>query len=1086
MKKMLFLLGLTLGIYTGVQAQSVKGRVLDDSTGEGLPGVSITVSGVSTGTTTGPDGFFSLFVPADGKTHTLQISHAGYTPETMPLKAAEGLLVRLKRESRQLEDVVIIGYQTVKRRDLMASVSSISSQDLKDIPVNSAPEALAGRLAGVQVTGADGSPNAQVFITVRGGGSITQSNSPLYIVDGVQLDNALQTLSPQDIASIDVLKDAAATSIYGARGSNGVVIITTKGGRNTGGRTTIALNAFAGVGTLEKELPVLGPYDYMYYQYERAQLTGDSSGITPYGYSWDSVEKYKQVPNYDWQHKMIGRDAFQQTFNVSISGGTEQTQYNLSLTDNDYNGQLLLSEFHRKLVNFRFDHKVSDLLKVGANIRFNNTIVDGMGTANPGSSPLNFLRQIIRYRPFIPPGQNANSFDLPYYSSTDANSLSLVNPVLLDQATYRNSSNNVLDLNGYAMFTFTKWLSFRSTFGYDYNSYQGNAFDDTLTYNSQINGSGLPIADITDSIITTIDNSNVLTYTNSMGTGRFHLHNDLTAIVGEETYQTNQNNNYVQTNYFPVGTTAQAALANMNLGSPPNSSLAEPKPTSAVIPTRLLSFFGRVTYAFDKKYMLAVSARADGSSLFGEQNRWGYFPAASAAWRISQERFMENQSIFQDLKLRGSFGEAGNNRIAPFQYLTQFNTNSQYGLLQNLITAYGSSGLANPNLKWETTTSRDIGVDATVLQNRLTLSVDVYDNTTRNLLVAVPVPTTSGYTSQIQNVGSTQNKGLEFQAGATIMQRHTFRWTGSFNISFNRNKILSLGDQQTNYLANSGWAGTANPSDYIVEKGQPVGAMYGYLSNGYYSTNDFNYNADTRTYTLKPGTVDDANITASTPMPGSIKYKGLNGDTVITANDRTIIGSAQPKFFGGFSQQFFWKNFDCSIFINFQYGNKIYNDNKLEFSSGYTPGANLLGFEKNRWHTVDANGNVYESIVGGQVVGAPPDSLNALNKGAKVWIPLVGSSSTTFASNSWAVEDGSFLRINNVTLGYSLPTSWIRKMRMTRFRIYATVNNVWVFTHYSGYDPEVNTRTGTPVTPGVDYSAYPRARTYIGGVNIAF
>jgi TonB-linked SusC/RagA family outer membrane protein len=1086
MKKMLFLLGLMLGIYAGAEAQSVKGRVLDDSTGEGLPQVSITVSGVSVGTTTGADGFFSLFVPADGKTHALQFSYAGYTTLTMPLKAQEGLVVRLKREPKELEDVVIIGYQTVKRRDLMASVSSISSQDLKDIPVNSAPEALAGRLAGVQVTGADGAPDAQILITVRGGGSITQSNAPLYIVDGVQLDNALQTLSPQDIASIDVLKDAAATSIYGARGSNGVVIITTKGGRNTSGKTTIAYNGFAGVGTLQKELPELGPYDYMYYQYERAQLTGDSSGIAPYGYSWDTVEKYKSVPNYDWQKRVVGRNAFQQTHNISVSGGTDITQYNLSLTDNDQDGQLLLSEFHRKLLSFRFDHKASEHLKVGANIRFNNTIVDGMGIANPGSSALNFLRQIIRYRPFLPAGQNANTFDFNYFSSTDANSLSLVNPVLLDQASYRKSSQNILDLNGYALYTFDKFFSLRSTAGYDYNNSQGNAFDDTLTYNSQISGAGLPIADITGKVITTLDNSNVLTYTNSAGHGRFHQHNDITAILGEETYQTNENDNYVQTNYFPIGTTAQAALANMNLGSPPNVGLAEPKPTSAVIPTRLLSFFSRVTYAFDKKYMLAVSGRADASSLFAANNRWGYFPSASAAWRISQERFMDKVTFFNDLKLRGSFGTAGNNRIAPFQYLTQFNTNSQYALLEQLTTGYAPAGLANPDLKWETTTSRDIGLDATVLANRLTFAFDVYDNTTSNLLVAVPVPTTSGYTTQTQNVGSTRNKGFEAQVGASILQKGSFRWTGSFNISFNQNRITSLGGQQTSYLANSGWAGSSNPADFIVKVGQPVGAMWGYVNDGYYTTNDFNYNAGSRTYTLKPGVVNDANITASTPMPGSIKYKGLNGDTTITANDRTIIGSSQPKFFGGFSQQFYYKNFDCSIFINFQYGNKIYNDNKLEFTSGYTPGANLLGIEKNRWHTVDANGNVYESIVGGKVVGASPDSLNALNKGAKLWIPLVGSSSTTFSPNSWAAEDGSFIRINNITLGYSLPASWIRKLKMTRFRVYCTVNNVAVITHYTGYDPEVNTRTSTPVTPGVDYSAYPRARTFIGGVNVAF
>lgn len=1087
MKKMLFLLCLALGGYAGVQAQSVKGRILDDSTGEGLAGVSVTVSGTKIGATTGNDGFFSVFAPADGKTHQLIISSAGYSTLTVPLKAAEGVLYRLKREPRSLEDVVIIGYQTVKRRDLMASVSSVGSQDLKDIPLNSAPEALVGRLAGVQVTGSDGSPGAQVFITVRGGGSITQSNTPLYVVDGFQMDNALNFISPQDILSVDVLKDAAATSIYGARGANGVIVITTKGGRNTGGKTTITYNGFAGFGELPKELPVQHPYDFMYYQYERAELTGDSSGIAPYGYSWDSVEAYKQVPFYDWQHTVIGRKAFQQTHNVSVSGGTEQTQYYLSLTDNDQDGALLLSEFHRKLLFFRFDHKASDLLKIGANIRFNNTIIDGAGTANAGSSALNFLRQIIRYRPFIPPGQSAGSFDQAYYSSTDANSLSLVNPVLLNEATYQKSSNNILDLQGYANLSFTKWLSFRSTAGFDYNNLQVNAFDDTLTYLSQIDGAGLPLADITGTVITTIDNSNVFTYSNSMMHGRFHEHNDLTVIAGEETYQTNENDNYVQTNYFPIGTTASAALANMNLGTPPNSSLAEPKPTSDVIPTTLLSFFSRVTYGYDKKYLFAVSVRADGSSLFAEQNRWGYFPAASAAWRISQERFMDGVHWISDLKLRGSYGEAGNNRIAPFQYLTQFNTGSAYALSDQLVTGYASAGLANPNLKWETTTSRDIGLDGGVFNSRLLFSVDVYDNTTRDLLVAVPVPTTSGYTSQIQNVGSTRNKGLEVQLTGTIMQKKSFRWTGNFNISFNRNTVISLGSEQQSYLANSGWAGSSNPADFIVKKGQPVGAMYGYESDGFYQLSDFNYNAASRVYTLKSGEPNDANVTASTPMPGSIKYKGLNGDTTITSKDMTIIGSARPKFFGGFGQQFYYKNFDCSIFVNFQYGNRIYNDNKLEFTSGYTPGAALLGIMKNRWHTVDGSGNVYEGLsASGQVVGASPDSMAALNKGAKLWIPLVGSSSTTFSPNSWATENGSFLRINNVTLGYNLPAAVVRKMKMQRFRIYATVNNLALITHYTGYDPEVNTRTGTPVTPGVDYSAYPRSRTFIGGVNVSF
>ncbi|WP_431210554.1 TonB-dependent receptor plug domain-containing protein [Puia sp. P3] len=444
------------------------------------------------------------------------VSHSGYEQLTVPVAGAGAPLnLRLKRVSKALEDVVVIGYQSVRRRDVLASVSSIGSRQLRDIPLNSAEEALAGRLAGVQVTGSEGSPNAQVMIRVRGGGSITQDNSPLYIVDGIQLDNALSTISPQDIESIDVLKDAASTSIYGARGANGVVIITTKGGRNTGGRTTISYTGLFGVNVLEKELPVQSPYDYMYYQYERAKQTGDSSGIVPYGYKWDTVQKYKNVSPYDWQHKVLGRHAFQQSHNVSVTGGTEQTQYNLSLTDQRQEGVMLNSDYDRKLLAFRFDHNAGAGLKIGFNVRYNNTVVNGAGTSNPGSSALNYLRQVVRYRPFILPGQTDNSFDATYYTETNANSLSLVNPVLLNNATYRRSNSDILDVNGYANYTFTKWLSFRSTFGYDYNNMRLDAFDDTLTYNSKINGASLPIGDITSKLNTTIDNSNVFTFSNA-------------------------------------------------------------------------------------------------------------------------------------------------------------------------------------------------------------------------------------------------------------------------------------------------------------------------------------------------------------------------------------------------------------------------------------------------------------------------------------------------------------------------------------------------------------------------------------------
>ena len=1089
MKRIPLLTFLAITIHLGLHAQTIHGRVIDDSTGTGLEQASVTLTGTTRGTTTGADGLFSLTRPTDGKKHSLTISHAGYLTFSVPLSdTSQGIVIHLKREAASLDDVVVIGYQTVRRRDVMASVSSISAKDVKDIPINSAEEALAGRLAGVQVTGSEGSPNAQVMIRVRGGGSITQNNAPLYVVDGIQLDNALQFLAIQDIASIDVLKDAAATSIYGARGANGVVIITTKGGHNTGGKTTITYNGSLGAATLAKELPVQSPYDYMYYQYERAQQTGDSSGITPYGQdNWQTVQKYKNYPAYDWQKKVIGRTSLQSNHNLNISGGTEKTQYYLSLTDQDAQGVMLLSDYHRKLLYFRFDHQATDKLKIGANIRFNNTVVDGAGTSNAGSSALNFLRNIIRYRPFLATGQTPTSLDEAYTDATNANSLSLVNPVLLNQSQYRKNGQNILDLSGFAEYKFTPWLSFRSTFGFDYNNLVQNAFDDTLTPNAKINGGGLPLAGIQTTVATVIDNSNVFTYSNAAGHGRFHEHNTITVIAGQELYKTDSNVNFIQTNYFPVGTTPQEALANMNLGTSPNASTPEPKPTTRVVPTRMLSFFSRATYAFDNKYLLAASIRADGSSAFSSVNHWGYFPAGSAAWRISNEKFMSNVSWINDLKLRGAYGTAGNNRIAPFQYLTQFNTSSQYSLAQNLTTAYASAVLANPGLRWESTTSRDIGLDGTILHNRLNFSFDVYRNTTNNLLVAVPVPTTSGYTSQVQNAGSTENKGLEVQLAGTILQKGGFTWSANFNISFNKNTVTSLGALQNSYLANSGWAGSSNLSDYIVKKGQPVGSMYGYVSDGFYQLSDFNYNAQTRVYTLKAGEPNNASVTASTPMPGSIKYKAIDGDSIISSStDRTIIGNANPKFFGGLNQTFTYKGFDASIFINFNYGNKIFNDNKLEFTSGYTPGATLLGIMKNRWHTVDQNGNAYESVVNGQVVGASPDSLTALNKGAKLWIPVVGSSSTTFSPTSWAVEDGSFIRINNITIGYSLPPNVLRRLHVSRLRIYATVNNAAVITHYTGYDPEVNVRNASPVTPGVDYSAYPRSRTYTGGINLSF
>ncbi|MFL9482536.1 SusC/RagA family TonB-linked outer membrane protein [Chitinophagaceae bacterium LWZ2-11] len=1073
--------------------KQIKGKIVDDATGLPLTGATIMMQGVAgrKGAQTDSSGNFTIRIPDDGKKHDLLISYVGYTAEVV--SSADAGIVKLKTIKGSGDEVVVIGYSTVKRRDLIGSVSSVGAKQLKDIPSNSAADAITGRLAGVQVTTDQGQPGSDFTIKIRGGGSITQDNSPLYIVDGIQVENALSAISPQDIESVDVLKDAAATAIYGARGANGVIIITTKGGKNTQGKTTISYNGLVGFSQLPRELGVLDPYNYVEYQWERNKYMSpsDSAVVLSYAPVWDSVAKYKNYPATDWQHLVFGQNAFIQTHNVSMSGGNAMTQYNLSLTDNEQAGVMINSGFSRQMVNFRLDHKVNDKLKVGFNVRYNNQLQSGAGTTNGETTTsasvqsYSNLRQSVRYTPIVPIGQSPYTYNNAYiYNGVDVsngNSMSLINPILLSNAQYRKNYTNIFNVNGYINYNFTKWLMFRSSLGFDQNSLRQDFFDDTLTINSKLNGAAQPIASVTNTVRTTINNSNVLTFSNAEINRGFSKKNKIIALVGQEIYYAETKGNSVMTKYFPIGISPSAALANMNLVMPPTGA-TQPLPTSSDVKTNIASFFTRVNYEFDKKYSASVSVRADGSSIFGSQKKWGYFPSASLAWKVSNEDFMRGLQNFSDVKLRASYGTAGNNRIPPFQYLTQYVTATGiapsttpvgYGLNNTLFTGYSPQSLANALLQWEVTHSVNFGLDFTVFK-RFTLTTDVYFNKTDKLLINNPsIPTSSGYNSQYQNIGSTTNKGIEFQLLAPIISKNGFNWNANFNISFNKNTITDIGGLPP-ILISSGAVGTA--SDFVVQKGSPVGAMYGYLSDGFYKVSDFTYNSANQTYTLNKGVANNIAVTGVAPQPGVMKLKGLNGDSAITAADRTVIGNANPKFFGGLNQQFQYKNFDASIFINFSYGGQVLNANKIEFSSGYTPGANLLSDFKSRWRNVDDNGNLVKD----------PGALAALNANATIWSPSVTSSSNAFIPVSWAVEDGSFIRINNITIGYSLPDKILSHVKVAKFRIYATVNNLAVITHYSGYDPEVNTRRSTPTTPGVDYSAYPRSRNYVFGINMSF
>jgi len=1101
MKKILLLFMMLFAIIlvkAQAQTRQVTGTVTDKQTNETVIGASVLVKGTTIGAQTNAEGKFKLLVP-DKPDVVLIIRFIGYKTQEIPLGTKSNINVVLESESRELSEVVAIGYATVNRRDLTGAVSSVNAKQLKDIPINSAAEALAGRLAGVSVTGSEGSPDAQVSIRVRGGGSVTQDNSPLYIIDGVQVENGLNTISPQDIESIDVLKDAASTAIYGARGANGVVIITTKGGHEM--KTTVTYNGFVGVSHLAKELPVLSPYDYVVYQYERSRgnATDSTTFTNLYGTSFSALATYRDTAAVDWQKLVFDNTAFQQTHNVGISGGDKATTFNISFTDNHQSGIVLNTGLDRKLINFRFDHIATDKFRVGFNARYNDQVANGAGvssadapTSNLTGSTYNNLRSTVKYRPFEQNGTVPGTYDNAYFAATSAagNNLGVIDPIFLANSQYRNTTTTDLNLNGYASYAFTKYLTLKSTLGFDFNNVTMDSFDDYLTPNAQINGGGQPLAGVNLSATNTMDWSNVVTFNNASFAPK---HNNITVIAGTELYNINLTGTNNQYKGFPIGISPINALNQLQIATPLGGYPAIVNSVS-----HLFSLFGRASYSYDSKYLASFTLRSDASSKFNSGQQVGTFPSASVAWRISDESFLKNNSTISDLKLRVSYGTSGNNRIPDYQTQTIFNANTVYYLNGSTTPTigFGTPYLANPDLKWETTYSENLGLDIGLFKGRLQASFDAYDNHTKNLLINVPIPTSSGYATQLRNVGETENKGLEAQISGTIIQVKDFTWSANFNISYNANKVVALAPGQTSYLQSSGWGVSGQPADFIVQVGKPVGSVYGYVSDGYYTTSDFNYNPANNQYTLKAGAGEvDPSKLIGTPMPGMIKYKitnpnptlNANGNPVLSTADQTIIGSTLPQITGGINQQFTYKSFDASIFLNFQAKGQVLNANKIEFTNGYTGETNLLGQEVNRWRTIDANGNVVEKIVtpaGGTAVavGASPDVLNALNANASVPIPVTGPAA--FYPTSSAVESSAFIRLNNVTIGYTFSPKLLQAVHITKLRFYLTGNNLAIGTGYTGYDPEVNTRRATPVTPGVDYSAYPRSRTYIAGVNV--
>lgn len=1076
MNKLLLLLFSFFCISLTVTAQdkTIKGKVLDEA-GKPVAGVSVLAKGAAKGVQTDKEGNFSLTVKGNNPV-VISFTSVGFGAKTVTSGPADNLSVQLTHEAVTQEDVVVIGYQTVKRKDVLASVSSVGAKDLKDIPINSAAEALNGRLAGVTATTSEGSPDATIRIRIRGGMSITQDNSPLYIVDGVQIENALNTLSPQDIQSIDVLKDASATAIYGARGANGVIVITTKSGKP--GKLKLTYNGYVGIKFLAKKLKVMNPYDYVVYQSERARgSSADSLTFAKnFGTTWDTLANYQNVDVVNWQDEVFGRTGISNTHNINASGGSQAFTYNFGYTYNEDKAIVSNSEYHRHLLSLKGDYRVNRKLKMGLNIRVIKQEVLGAGVSDDKGSSYNRLRDAVKYRPFLSANQTVDDAD-PLADPNVGNGLNLVNPNQLASMEYRKKTTDAYNVTFNATYKILKNLSFTTTVGYNNNKYNDKQFSDSLTPYAIIQGARKPIVLLDTTTQNTLTNSNVLTYT---VTG-FRKKHDFSVLVGEESYdfRTTATNELFKS--FPIYTTYNVAFEKVYLGTSFNGypRLAQSRYTN-------LSVFARISYGFKDKYLFSANVRRDGASKFGPSNKWGTFPSFSVAWRVKKEKFLANVKFINDLKFRYGYGLLGNNRIPDYLYISTFSSNGTYyyGINNQSINAYYSSGLVNPNLKWESTENRNYGVDVTLFNKRIDLSVDLYNNTSRDLLLNVPIAPTYGYSSQLQNVGKTSNKGVELQLGAQIIRKRDITWNANFNIAFNKNKVLALGTSQTQFFPAASWGVSGQPADYIVRVGDPVGSMWGLVTDGFYQVSDFDYNTTTGVYTLKAGVPTDVGIIGPVG-PGMIKFKDLNGDGVIDlVNDRKIIGNPNPKFTGGLNQQVTYKNWDLSAFVNFSYGNDVYNANKIEFTNGYTANSNMLKIMEGRWKVVTASGQSAQWISGNNVVGIAPDQLAALNANATIWQPI--KSSGAFYPHSWAIEDGSFLRINNVTLGYTMPTKMIARLHMSKLRFYLTGNNLHVFTKYTGYDPEVNVRSSNPLTPGLDYSAYPKSRSFIFGINASF
>ncbi|WP_288205698.1 TonB-dependent receptor [uncultured Parabacteroides sp.] len=993
------------GIVNEITQSSPVSGVVKDANGDPLFGVNIVVKGTTIGSITDIDGNFSFEAPAGS---TLVVSYIGFKSQEIKVKGSSPINIVLQEDSEKLDEVVVVGYGVQKKSDVTGSLSSVKGEDLTKLSISRTDQALQGQMAGVMVQNSVAAPGESPNIIIRGGNSLKGSNAPLVVIDGV-LGGDLALIDPNDIASIEVLKDASSTSIYGSRGANGVIMVTTKRGK--AGKPTVSYSGYISLSQISTKMDMLsGPEMYSMLKEMETNYPSTSMKIP----AWIDPNNLNDV---DWQDEVF-RSAPMTGHSLSVSGGSETTKYSLSGNYLMHQGIIKNSDFNRAGIRANIEQQLGKRVTVGALINASRSSSSSASVNQMnGSDGGGVTFCALGFSPLVPVYDENGKFSGPLMDGAQMNNpAALINDQIVDK--YRNYFQGTAFLE----WEIIKNLRFKTAWTYTYSDRKQRQFvsgENLLSYK----GDGY--AYVNDQETTNWLGENTLTYSKVFNKDHsLNVVAGFTAEASDYFYNTNSGKGFdiESLGYWNMG------LADKNLLTI----------TSGGNHSAIASWLGRVNYAYKGKYLASVSFRADGSSKFAKNNKWGYFPSAALGWRISEEDFMKDLTWIQNLKLRASYGETGSQAIDAYQSLASFSSSS-YVLNGSSAVALVPGRVPNPDLKWETTKQTDIGLDVSVFGGRISLVADYYYKKTIDLHYDKILPYYTGYSSQTQNIGSKSNKGFEFTLNTQNLVGE-LKWSTSLNFALNREKVLELGDDEYFYTNGSGGAlGSSFNETGIVKVGEPLGNFYGYIFDGIYQ-NEAEVNA----------------LPGSTAAVGGVKFKDLDGDHKITTADRTIIGNANPNFIFGIGNDFSYKNFDLSFMFQGTYGNDIVN--LMNVSFGTAP-------------STAACGNVFKYVMNDAWRGeGTSNTQQALNEGA-------GPMSTRF------VEDGSYIRLKNLTFGYTLPKSITSKWGISNLRFYLSGQNLFTITGYSGYDPEVSSRTGN-YNLGFDGGSYPSVRSYTFGLNL--